>query len=571
MSTLARLVAHRTRLFVAALAVAVLAVAAPAHAASPVTIGSVIGDFYANPNDSGPFDPGQLSSRLFELQFPLIDFNPTLGVQVSCSNSVAVSNETRPFTDVVPNPDGTCGMIAAEQGGVQAGVGSLNAFEAVFGANLTVASAGEVTFSFFSDDGWILGIGPQIGASAQPTYSSGSLFNAPEKSALQDYPVVGAFNETSAPTQRQVTVSFPQAGTYPLEIDYTECCGGQLALILATESGSVIPPTPPPPPTPKVELPQLPAISTKVGSSFAITATVSEGGVPQAGVPVTFKVTGANPQTASASSDSSGHATFSYSGANTGVDHIVASFVDKSGQTVISNEVTETWAAGGVLPFKKQTLATLPAPVLGKSVNVETISGRVFIKLAPGATLSRSLPLSGLSPLEPVASDSLSKGVGFIPLTEARQIPVGSTLDTTEGVVKMATAEAAAGKQQLGEFTAGIFTVLQARKQKGLTNLTIVNTFPKSVCATVGKKAQAAATKHVSHKVLGLLKGSAHGKYTTNGRYSAATVRGTIWSVANRCDGTLTAVTRGVVSVRDLVRRKTITLRAGRHYLAKAP
>jgi hypothetical protein len=75
----------------------------------------------------------------------------------------------------------------------------------------------------------------------------------------------------------------------------------------------------------------------------------------------------------------------------------------------------------------------------------------------------------------------------------------------------------------------------------------------------------------VSHRVLGLLKGSAHGKYTTTGTYSAATVRGTIWSVANRCDGTFTAVTRGVVSVRDLVRRKTITLRAGQHYLAKAP
>jgi hypothetical protein len=284
-------------------------------------------------------------------------------------------------------------------------------------------------------------------------------------------------------------------------------------------------------------------------------------------VPVTFKVTGVNPQTASIPSNSAGQSTFSYQGVNTGIDHIVASFVDRAGQSVISNEVTETWAAAGIIPFK---ISMLAAPVLGKTVNVEPVSGKVFIKLPPGATLSRAGSLSGLSAPEPLASESLGKGIGFVPLTEARHIPVGSTLDTTEGVVLLETAAAAAGKQQFGEFSAGIFTILQARKQKGLANLTIVNTLRKTVCATAGKKAQAAA-KRLSHRVLGLLKGSAHGKYTTNGQYSAATVRGTIWSVANRCDGTLTAVTRGVVSVRDFVRRKTITVRAGQHYLAKAP
>jgi hypothetical protein len=71
--------------------------------------------------------------------------------------------------------------------------------------------------------------------------------------------------------------------------------------------------------------------------------------------------------------------------------------------------------------------------------------------------------------------------------------------------------------------------------------------------------------------VLGLLNGSGHGRFTTRGRYSAATVRGTVWTVSNRCDGTLTHVTRGVVVVRDFRRRKNITVRAGRSYLARAP
>jgi hypothetical protein len=39
---------------------------------------------------------------------------------------------------------------------------------------------------------------------------------------------------------------------------------------------------------------------------------------------------------------------------------------------------------------------------------------------------------------------------------------------------------------------------------------------------------------------------------------------------ADRCDGTLTTVKRGVVSVRDFKRKKTITVRAGHSYLARA-
>ena len=51
----------------------------------------------------------------------------------------------------------------------------------------------------------------------------------------------------------------------------------------------------------------------------------------------------------------------------------------------------------------------------------------------------------------------------------------------------------------------------------------------------------------------------------------AATVRGTKWTVVDRCDGTLTKVNRGEVAVRDFRRKKTITVSAGRSYLARAP
>ena len=55
------------------------------------------------------------------------------------------------------------------------------------------------------------------------------------------------------------------------------------------------------------------------------------------------------------------------------------------------------------------------------------------------------------------------------------------------------------------------------------------------------------------------------------GRFSAATVLGTNWGVRDRCDGTLTVVREGVVSVRDFVQHKTVVVRTGQTYLAKAP
>ena len=42
-----------------------------------------------------------------------------------------------------------------------------------------------------------------------------------------------------------------------------------------------------------------------------------------------------------------------------------------------------------------------------------------------------------------------------------------------------------------------------------------------------------------------------------------AAVRGTVWSTADRCDGTLTTVKRGKVAVRDLRRKRTVTVESG--------
>jgi hypothetical protein len=48
-------------------------------------------------------------------------------------------------------------------------------------------------------------------------------------------------------------------------------------------------------------------------------------------------------------------------------------------------------------------------------------------------------------------------------------------------------------------------------------------------------------------------------------------VRGTVWITADRCDGTLTTVRRGRVTVRDFRRRRNVVVRAGKSYLARPP
>jgi hypothetical protein len=230
----------------------------------------------------------------------------------------------------------------------------------------------------------------------------------------------------------------------------------------------------------------------------------------------------------------------------------------------------------GVLGFQA-TQAALPPPVLGKTVNVTLVSGIVYVELPPGVTLASAASVSPFAPfaLGVQAVEALTKGRTFVPLTEARQIPVGSILETTHGVVGITTAITASpkGKLQSGDFGAGIFRLLQGRRQKGLTELSIIdNHSATQVCATVGKKGKGNAyAAKLSSKTLGRVNASGHGRFSVRGQYSAATVRGTVWNVGNRCEGTFTHVTRGVVSVRDFVRRKTITLFTGESYLARGP
>ena len=211
--------------------------------------------------------------------------------------------------------------------------------------------------------------------------------------------------------------------------------------------------------------------------------------------------------------------------------------------------------AAEVAEISAKTLADLPVPEVGEDVNVQAASGRVLVAVPSGAARA-------------AGGRASQKGLTFVPLEDARQVPVGSFLDTTRGSVEMVSATGSGTRTQKGKFSAGLFQILQsrARAQKGLTELRLKgSSFNR--CRARGGRAGAA---QLSRRAIRRLRANARGRFRTRGRHSAATVRGTVWVTTDRCDGTLTQVKRGKVAVRDLRRKRTITLTAGKSYLAKA-
>jgi hypothetical protein len=193
-------------------------------------------------------------------------------------------------------------------------------------------------------------------------------------------------------------------------------------------------------------------------------------------------------------------------------------------------------------------------PVPFKTVNATVVSGDVFVKLPAGAARA-----SAAKPPK-----------GFVRLRGAETIPVGSTLDTAKGRVRLRSAADTRRHTQHGDFFRGRFVLRQVRVKRGsrklLTVLTLSGSSFSQRCRTTTASASA---KRRSKKRVRRLFGSAKGSFRTKGRTAAATVRGTRWGVQDRCDGTLVTVQRGRVSVRDLVKHKTVSVTTGHTYLAR--
>jgi hypothetical protein len=193
------------------------------------------------------------------------------------------------------------------------------------------------------------------------------------------------------------------------------------------------------------------------------------------------------------------------------------------------------------LKVGRPTNAPLPAPVLGKSFNVQVASGTVLIRL----------PHTG-------------KGkAGFVKLTTAQQLPAGTQVDTRHGAIKLVAARPHSKLTEDGKFGGAIFKITQSARGVGITTLRLLE-------GLFSGAPSFATCRRGSHRVLQTLRASDRRHFRSRGGYASATVRGTRWITIDRCDGTLIIVQRGSVVVDDFVRHIRVILHAGHRYFASA-
>ena len=353
----------------------------------PVTTSSILGRFYAAtdltpqlqnqtvlPTITTVFDP--TATPLFTQNFPVINFNPPPNAITGISG--LADTNSRPFTNVITDFAGTqVGTIVAQGNGYLAGGNGQNpaatplyTFRAIFTGQMTIAAAGNVTFDLFADDGYILSFG-----NGATTVAGDPMSNSPGKSPLMGYPVMGAVNNGEPPTGSQVTVNFPAPGVYPYELDYFECCDGQLALTMAVVPVGGGTPGNLPPTGSVVVTPTL--LSGNTGTTQTVTATVTDaGGNAVPGMLVQLGTTGANPQQLAGTTDATGKVVFSYAGAVGGTD-VAQAVATVAGSTLYSNMVAIVWN-GGVpvsIPVIRLTSSVSVPQLVG---NTQTLSATVL-------------------------------------------------------------------------------------------------------------------------------------------------------------------------------------------------
>ena len=222
-----------------------------------------------------------------------------------------------------------------------------------------------------------------------------------------------------------------------------------------------------------------------------------------------------------------------------------------------AGDATVTWITFATAP---------PPPVPGKSVVVKVVSGRCSSS-SRGAATRRGRP---------------APAKGFVPFTGAANIPVGSQLDTSKGRVALTSAADTGGaKTQTSDFYEGSSRSSRAcpkkkpKKAKALiTDLVMKGQIARSQCAPLKGARAAAATPRRRRRARSRCSASCGATARASSARTASTARrrcaGRSGWCEDRCDGTLTKVRRGTVSVRDFKRKKTVKVKAGHSYLARA-
>lgn len=176
-----------------------------------------------------------------------------------------------------------------------------------------------------------------------------------------------------------------------------------------------------------------------------------------------------------------------------------------------------------------------PRPVFGKSVMLTLVKGTVRYG-KPGGKKSSLLGESVI-------------------------VPNGTSVDATDGVVKVIAEHSPGGPLDSADAWGGAFKVRQ--DMKGVTTLTLTGKASAARRASVARAIRFTKKRH--------LWVNAKGNFKTRGKRASAITRGTFWLTQESSAGTSVQVKRGAVAVRDFGLRRTTLVRAGHSYLARVP
>ncbi len=183
-------------------------------------------------------------------------------------------------------------------------------------------------------------------------------------------------------------------------------------------------------------------------------------------------------------------------------------------------------------PTATSTPTSAPGPALQDNVVVDRKKGKIRIR---------------------------KPGKHFETLDMTENIPIGSLIDARDGSVAL-QSQTKDGTQK-GTFRGGLFTVRQ--RAGGHTDIYLRG---KLDC---GRRKLATASKHKPKKRRKVWGKDSGGAFSTHGRDSVTTVRGTEWLTLDTCRGTITRVKSGSVVVRDRKTGKRHVVKAGHSFLVR--
>jgi uncharacterized repeat protein (TIGR01451 family) len=393
------------------------------------------------------------------------------------------------------------------------------------------AAGGQVTFTIT-----IANAGPDDAAAAHlavPVPKATTLVSTMPSQGSCDQTVLCSLGTINASQSAAVTLVVQTSAVGPLQLAATASSSAtdrNPANDSATASSTVV--------APQADLNLTLAGPTKAtfNKPFTVTASLTDNGPQPAAnavlafhLPKGFQILAALPSTGSCP-PGSGSCAFGTIAAATTVQVTLTLLPSVLGalqvQATASSDTADPSSANNNAALA--VAVALPAPVRGKSVDVQLVKGRVLVNGKP-----LRLPAS---------------------------IPVGSMIDTTHGVLRLTSVN--------GSFLiyGGAFKLLESTRRGTPTELRLTGR-SFAVCGARHTAVVSASPK----KVVRLLWGNGKGSFKTTGKYVSAAVSGTYWLTEDRCDGSLVAVRRGTVIVTNLLTGKRMKVHSGQSEFVKKP